>query len=310
MPDPATPSEPTASANPPAERVAWIGTGIMGGSMAGHLLAAGHEVVVHSRTRAKAEALLARGARWADSPAEAAAAADVVCTNVGLPDEIESVYFGSRGVFAGARAGQLLIDFSTSPPSLARRIAAEAASRGAQALDAPVSGGDIGARNAALVIMVGGDAASFERAKPLFARVGKSAILQGDAGAGQRTKIVNQILVAASTVGMCEAVHFAERAGLDPRRVLESIGGGAAASWALTALAPRILDGNFEPGFLVDHIVKDLRIALAEADELGEHLPVARKCLERYEALQAAGHGLRGTQGLYLLYREGKAAGR
>lgn len=290
------------------ERIAWIGTGIMGAPMAGHLLAAGHEVVVHSRSKAKAESLLGKGARWAASPAEAAREADVVCTNVGLPDEIEAVYFGQDGVFSGARAGQLLVDFSTAPPSLARRIADHAARLGAEALDAPVSGGDVGARNAALVIMVGGESGAFARAQPIFAKLGKSATLQGAAGAGQRTKIVNQVLVAASTVGMCEALHFATRAGLDPRRVLDTVGGGAAASWALSALAPRILDGNFEPGFLVEHIVKDLRIAVSEARELGEHLPLAELCLARYEALAAVGHGRRGTQGLYLLHRDGSGA--
>lgn len=294
----------TQSGDRPPARVAWIGTGIMGSSMAGHLLRGGHPVAVHTRTRAKAAALLEAGAAWADSAADAAADADVVCLNVGLPDELEAAFFGRRGVLESLRAGQLVIDFGTSRPSAARRIAEAARDRGADALDAPVSGGDVGARNATLSIMVGGDAAAFERARPLLERLGKTIVHQGPAGSGQRTKIVNQILVAANTVGMCEAVHFARVAGLDPEKVLASVGGGAAASWSISVLAPRVLKGDFEPGFLVDHLVKDLRLAKEEGAELGELLPLVDLCLARYERLVAAGHGRRGTQGLYLLYRD------
>ena len=271
--------------------------------MVGHLLRAGHPVVVHSRTRARCEPLLAAGATWAESPRGAAAGADVVCTNVGMPHELEEVMFGANGAMASVRAGQLFIDFGTSKPSASRRIAAAAAEKGAHALDAPVSGGDIGARNATLSIMVGGDAEAFARAEPLFARLGKTVVHQGGPGAGQRTKIVNQVLVAANTVGMCEAVHLAVTAGLDPHKVLASVGGGAAASWSISVLAPRVLNGDFEPGFLVEHLVKDLRIAREEAGELGLSLPLVELCLARYEALLAAGLGRKGTQGIYLLYR-------
>lgn len=286
-------------------RIAWIGTGIMGNSMAGHLLRAGHPVTVHSRTRAKAQGLLDAGAAWAGSPAEAARGAEIVCTCVGMPDEVEAVYFGAGGVLSALAPGQLLIDFSTSPPSLARRLAAEAMARGAEALDAPVSGGDIGARNAALSIMVGGERAAFERARPLFERLGKTITHLGGASCGQRTKIVNQILVAANTLGMCEALHFARVAGLDAKEVLAAVGGGAAASWSISVLAPRVVNGDFDPGFIVEHLVKDLRIAKAEAGELGQWLPLVDLCLARYERLVEAGHGRRGTQGLYLLYRDG-----
>jgi 3-hydroxyisobutyrate dehydrogenase len=285
-------------------RIGWIGTGIMGNSMAGHLLRAGHPVVVHSRTRAKAQQLLEAGATWAASAAEAAAGADFVCTNVGLPNEVEEVYFGDNGVIASLRAGQILIDFSTSSPSLARRIAEAARAKGAWALDAPVSGGDVGARNAALAIMVGGPAEAFERAKPIFEKLGKTIVLEGEAGAGQRTKIVNQVLVAGNTLSMCESVYFATKAGLDPEKVLAAVGGGAAASWSISVLAPRVLKGDFDPGFFVEHMVKDLRIAKAEAAELGFSLPIIELCLAQYERLVAAGHGRRGTQGLFLLYRE------
>lgn len=300
-------SAATAENRAESRRIAWIGTGIMGASMAGHLLRAGHAVTVHSRTRAKAQPLLDAGARWAESPAEAARGAEFVCTNVGLPSEVEEVHFGARGALSAAHAGQSFVDFSTSPPSLARRIGEAAAAKGASALDAPVSGGDVGARNATLSIMVGGDPEAFERAMPLFRAVGKAIVLQGPSGSGQRTKIVNQVLVAASTLGMCEALHFARVAGLDTQRVLDAVSGGAAASWALSTLAPRVLRGDFDPGFMVEHLVKDLRIARDEARELGELLPLVDLCLAQYERLAEAGHPRKGTQGLYLLYRDGLA---
>jgi 3-hydroxyisobutyrate dehydrogenase len=295
-------SAPSDTFTQPA--IGWIGAGIMGSSMVGHLLRAGHPVVVHSRTRARCEPLLAAGATWANSPREAAANADIVCTNVGMPDELDEVMFGAAGAMSTARSGQIFIDFGTSKPSASRRIAALAAEKGAHALDAPVSGGDIGARNATLSIMVGGDAGAFARAEPMLARLGKTIVHQGGPGAGQRTKIVNQVLVAANTIGMCEAVHLAVKAGLDPQKVLASVGGGAAASWSISVLAPRVLNGDFEPGFLAEHLVKDLRIAREEAGELGLSLPLVELCLARYEALLDAGFGRKGTQGAYLLYRD------
>jgi 3-hydroxyisobutyrate dehydrogenase len=291
-------------------RVGWIGAGIMGSSMVRHLLRAGYAVTVHSRTRSRCAALLDEGASWADSPELAARGADFICTNVGLPAELEEVVFGERGVRAALSRGQVVIDFGTSPPSLSRRIAEAASSLGAESLDAPVSGGDIGARNGTLSIMVGGAAAAFERARPLFEAFGKTVVHQGGAGAGQRTKIVNQVLVAASTLGMCEALHLAVRAGLDPQQVLASVGGGAAASWAISVLAPRVLSGDFAPGFLVEHLVKDLRIAEEEAAELGLDLPAVRLALGRWESLLAAGGGRLGTQGLYLLYADPSAVGQ
>ena len=300
-------SSPDTSNPSTQPAIGWIGAGIMGSSMVGHLLRAGHPVVVHSRTRARCEPLLAAGATWADSPREVAAKADIVCTNVGMPAELDEVMFGTAGALSVARGGQIFIDFGTSKPSASRRIAAAARERGARALDAPVSGGDIGARNATLSIIVGGDADAFARAEPIFGRLGKTIVHQGGPGAGQRTKIVNQVLVAANTVGMCEAVHLAITAGLDPQKVLASVGGGAAASWSISVLAPRVLNGDFEPGFLVEHLVKDLRIAREEAGELGLSLPLVDLCLARYEALLAGGFGRKGTQGIYLLYRDGAA---
>ena len=296
-----------AETSKPLPAVAWIGTGIMGAPMAGHLLAAGHPLVVHSRTRAKAAALVDAGARWAGSAAEAVAAVGAegfVGINVGLPDELEAAFFGAGGVLEALVPGQVVIDFGTSRPSASRRIAGAAEARGAAALDAPVSGGDVGARNAALSIMVGGAPEAVARARPLLERLGKTIVHQGPAGSGQRTKIVNQILVAANTVAMCEAIHFARTAGLDAEKVLASVGGGAAASWSISVLAPRVLKGDFEPGFLVEHLVKDLRLAREEGAELGELLPIVDLCLARYERLSEAGHGRRGTQGMYLLYRD------
>jgi 3-hydroxyisobutyrate dehydrogenase len=294
----------TLPASPESLRIGWIGAGIMGSSMVGHLLRAGHSVRLHTRTRGKAEPLLAMGATWAESPAEASAGAHVVCSNVGLPAEVEEVYFGANGVLPRLQPGQLLVDFGTSPPSFARRLADAAVVKGADSVDAPVSGGDIGARNATLSIMVGGSDAAVARAMPVLSTLGKTIVHQGPAGSGQRTKIVNQILVAANTLGMCEALHFASRAGLDPQRVLDSVGGGAAASWSIQVLAPRVLKGDFDPGFIVEHLVKDLRIARSDAKELGELLPLVDLCLARYEALVDAGHGRKGTQGVYLLYRD------
>lgn len=294
---------PSLTASEPL-KIGWVGTGIMGSSMVGHLLRAGHAVRVHTRTRQRAQPLLDAGATWAASPADAAQGADVVATNVGLPAEAEEVYFGTAGLMGAACSGQVFVDFGTSPPSLARRVAAAAAQRGASAVDAPVSGGDIGARNATLSIMVGGDAGAVERVMPVLSRLGKTIVHQGPAGSGQRTKIVNQILVAANTLGMCEALHFADRAGLDLHKVLEAVGGGAAASWSIQVLAPRVLKGDFDPGFIVEHLVKDLRIARDDAADMGELLPLVELCLSRYEALVEAGHGKKGTQGVYLLYRD------
>jgi len=287
-------------------KIAFIGTGVMGASMAGHLIRAGALVTVYTRTRSKAEALLAQGAVWADSPAAAARDAELVCTMVGYPSDGEAVYLGPHGVIAAARPGALLVDFTTSDPALAARIAAEAKAAGKAALDAPVSGGDTGARNATLSIMVGGDEEAFAAAKPFFDVVGKTAILQGGPGAGQHTKMSNQISVAASLLGTVESLLYAERAGLDPRRVLESIGGGAAQSWQLTGMGPRMLAGDFAPGFYSKHFLKDLRIALGSARAMGMTTPLLELAERLFERMSEQGFGERGTQALYLLYKEGR----
>jgi 3-hydroxyisobutyrate dehydrogenase len=281
-------------------RIAWIGTGVMGASMCGHLLEAGHEVTVFNRTRQRAAALVERGAHWSGTPADAAAAADVIFTMVGFPSDVREVILGEAGVLSTARPQSLLIDMTTSEPSLAREIHEAAALRGVDSLDAPVSGGDVGARNATLVIMVGGAVEAFERAQPLFELLGKTIVHQGEAGSGQHTKMVNQLAICSGMIGVCEALLYAHRAGLDVGRVLETISGGAAGSWSLSNLAPRTLDGDFAPGFKVDHFIKDLGIALAEARRMDLSLPGLALAEQLYVATRAQGYGQRGTHALLL----------
>jgi 3-hydroxyisobutyrate dehydrogenase len=284
--------------------IAFIGTGVMGRSMAGHLIKAGHTLHVHNRSREKAASLIEQGATWHATPGSAAAAADFVITIVGFPVDVEHVYLGDGGIVASARPGAVLIDMTTSSPALARRIAEAAAARGCAALDAPVSGGDIGAREARLVIMVGGDEAAFAKARPLLEVMGKNIVLQGPAGAGQHTKMANQITIAAAMLAWAEALVYAKRAGLDPARVLESIGGGAATSWSLVNLAPRALAGNFAPGFYVKHFLKDMRIALDSAAELGLDLPGLALAKQLYDRVAAKGWEDCGTQVIFRLYDE------
>lgn len=282
--------------------IAFIGTGVMGRSMAGHLLKAGHPVIVYNRTKAKADSVLALGATWRDSAGAAAADADVVITMLGFPTDVDASYLGNEGIVAKAKPGALLIDMTTSSPELARRIAAAAEKRGLSALDAPVSGGDIGAKEAKLVIMVGGAAAAFARAKPIFDLMGKNIALLGPAGAGQHCKMANQIAVAVGMVSWCEALAYAKRAGLDPAAVHASISGGAAGSWAMTNLAPRALAENFAPGFYVKHILKDMRIALDSAAELKLDLPGLAIAKKLYDQVATRGWDDCGTQALYRLY--------
>ena len=279
-------------------RVGFVGTGVMGSSMAGHLLDAGHELFVHTRTPERAGLLLDRGAYWSESPADAAAEADVVCLMVGHPADVRQVVLGDDGALGAMSAGTVLVDFTTSDPTLAVEIAAAADSDGVASLDAPVSGGDVGARNATLSIMVGGDADAIERVRPLLESLGSTVVRQGPAGSGQHTKMVNQILIAGTMVGLAEALLYARSAGLDPTAVLRSVGGGAAASWSLANLAPRALDGDLAPGFLVEHFVKDLGIALDNAARMGLDLPGLALARDLYTSLRDRGHGGDGTQAL------------
>jgi 3-hydroxyisobutyrate dehydrogenase len=279
-------------------RVGWIGTGVMGSSMCGHLLAAGHEIRVFNRTRASADPLIEGGAAWCDSPAEVAAGSEVTFTIVGYPVDVRAVILGPSGVLEGAERGSVVVDMTTSEPTLAREIHRAAGERGVEALDAPVSGGDVGARNASLVIMVGGDEPAFERVYPLFEQLGKTIVLEGGPGAGQHTKMVNQIAIASGMIGVCEALLYAYAAGLDLERALDTIAGGAAGSWSLSNYAPRILRGDLEPGFKIDHFLKDLGIALAEARAMGLDLPGTALAEELYEAAREQGYGQKGTHAL------------
>jgi 3-hydroxyisobutyrate dehydrogenase len=290
--------------------VGWIGTGVMGRSMCGHLLAAGYRVHVHTRSRERAAELLERGALWADSPAAVARECEQIVTMVGFPEDVREVYFGARGILGELRRGALVIDMTTTRPILAVEIARAAAERGAEALDAPVSGGDVGARNASLSIMIGGSAGALARARPLLERLGKLLVHQGGAGAGQHTKMCNQIAIAGTMIGVCESLLYAQRTGLDPLTVLQSIGAGAAACWTLENLAPRALRGDFAPGFLVDHFVKDMGIALDEAARLRLALPGLALVHQLYSALRAQGDGRCGTHALLrALERLSPAAG-
>lgn len=289
-------------------RVAFIGTGVMGSSMASHLLDSGYPLTVHNRTRAKAEPLLSRGAAWADSPGAAAAGADVVITIVGYPADVEQVYLGSGGVVERAREGALLIDMTTSAPELAERIFAASAARGLEAVDAPVSGGDVGARNATLTIMVGGAPAGAARAEPVLAVLGRSVVHQGPAGSGQHAKLANQVAIAGSMLATVEMLAYAKAAGLDRAKVLESVSAGSAASWSLENLAPRILREDFAPGFFVKHFVKDLRLAFDACERTGAVLPGLDLAKRLYEHLEEHGGADLGTQALWLLY--GDAAER
>lgn len=283
-------------------RIAFVGTGVMGSSMASHLLKAGHQVTVYTRTRSRADSLVAAGASWADSPAAASARADLAISMVGYPADVAEVWRGPRGFLASTHPGQLLIDMTTSDPALARDLAAEATAKGAAALDAPVSGGDRGAREAALSIMVGGASADFVRAQPVLAAMGKTVVLQGGPGAGQLCKLTNQIAIASGMLAVCESLAFAKAAGLNPEMVLTSISGGAAGSWGLSNLAPRVLRDDFAPGFYVRHFVKDLGLALAAARALNLRLPGLELAARLYDQVVAAGDADLGTQALARLY--------
>ncbi len=272
----------------------------MGSSMCGHVLDAGYSVTVHNRTRERAEPLLERGATWAASPADVAAASDAVFSIVGYPDDVRDVILGEQGVLEDAVPGSVIVDMTTSDPSLAVAIHAEAKARGIDTLDAPVSGGDVGARNATLSIMVGGDEEPIERVRPILETMGKSIVRQGGPGAGQHTKMVNQVLIATGMIGVCEALLYGYKAGLDLDTVLESVAGGAAGSWSLTNYGPRMLAGDFAPGFVVDHFVKDMGIALGEAKRARLALPGLALAEQLYVALQAQGHGRKGTHSLIL----------
>jgi 3-hydroxyisobutyrate dehydrogenase len=280
--------------------IGWIGTGVMGASMCGHLMSAGFSATVFNRSKSKAQPLIDQGARWAETPRAVAEASDVVFSIVGFPADVRSVILGADGALAGSRAGSILVDMTTSEPSLAVEIAEQAKKSGVHAVDAPVSGGDIGAREARLSIMIGGEKDVVEALQPCWQAMGKTIVHQGGPGAGQHTKMVNQVLVAANMIGVCEALLYGYRAGLDLNTVLQSVASGAAGSWSLSNLGPRIIDGNFAPGFMVEHFIKDMGIALAESRRLKIAMPGLALANQLYVALAAQGHGRDGTHALEL----------
>ncbi|WP_261363385.1 NAD(P)-dependent oxidoreductase [Roseiconus lacunae] len=288
------------SITPEKTRIGWIGTGVMGNSMCGHLIKAGYQATIYNRTSEKTRTLQELGATVVSSPKEVAQQSEVVFTIVGFPRDVRSVILGEDGVLAGSHEGMVVVDMTTSEPSLAVEIAKAAGAIGVQSIDAPVSGGDTGAKNAALSIMIGGDASAVESIRPLFELMGKTIVRQGGPGAGQHTKMVNQTLIASGMIAVCEGLLYAHKVGLDIPTVLESVASGAAGSWSLSNLAPRMINGDFDPGFFVEHFLKDMKIALDEASRMNLALPGLALGYQLYNAVAGQGHHRDGTQALIL----------
>jgi 3-hydroxyisobutyrate dehydrogenase len=284
------------------QKIGWVGTGVMGAAMCGHLQKAGYPIAVHNRTKSKADDLVKNGAVWCDTPRQAAEQSDILCSIVGYPSDVEEVYFGDAGILGGMKSGGIVVDMTTSEPTLAERIYKAAAEKGIEALDAPVSGGDVGAKEARLAIMVGGKEGVFEKVKPLFEIMGKNIAYMGEAGAGQHTKASNQIHIATTMIGLVEALLYAHKAGLDMNELIEAIGKGAAGSWSLNNYGPRIATGNFEPGFYIKHFVKDMGIALREAERMRLSLPGLALAKEFYISAMSAGLEDKGIQALYKVF--------
>ena len=294
----------SAAISPGTTRIGWIGTGVMGSSMVGHLMSAGYPATVFSRSKAKSEPLLARGAKWAESPKAVAEQSDVIFSIVGFPSDVREGVLGGEGALAGATPGKILVDMTTSEPSLAIEIYQIAAAKGVASVDAPVSGGDIGAKNATLSVMIGGEKEVVETLQPLLSVMGKTLVHQGPAGAGQHAKMANQILIATNMIGVCESLLYGYKAGLDLPTLLLSVGPGAAGSWSLNNLGPRIMNNNFDPGFFVEHFVKDMGIALSESKRLGLSLPGLALSEQLYLSVKAKGWGRNGTHALMLALAE------
>ncbi|WP_368757092.1 NAD(P)-dependent oxidoreductase [Enterococcus avium] len=283
-------------------RIGFIGTGVMGKSIVKHFLAKGHEVMVYNRTKSKTDELVAQGAIWQETPAEVTNASEIIFSMVGYPSDVEEIYYGANGIFSVEVKDKILVDLTTSTPTLAEKIYQTAKKEGAAALDAPVSGGDLGAQNGTLSIMVGGDQAVYDSVVPLFDIMGKSYSLQGKAGAGQHTKMANQIMIAGTMTGMTEMLVYAKAANLDVEKVLETLAGGAAQNWSMSNYAPRILKADYSPGFFVKHFIKDLKIALDEAEKMHLNLPATKLATELYERLADQGFDNDGTQALIKLW--------
>lgn len=284
------------------QTIGFIGTGVMGTGIISNLLQANFSVTVYNRTKAHAQTVLDLGATWADTPQAVAKNTDVVFSMVGFPQDVETIYFGDDGILSGVHAGQTIVDMTTSTPSLAVKINAAAEKLGVAALDAPVSGGDIGAKNGTLTVMIGGARDAFEHLRPIFDAFSQSLNYFGTAGMGQHAKMANQIMIAGTMTGLTEMLVYAKAAGLELKQVLATVGGGAGANWSMQNYGPRILAGDYTPGFFIKHFVKDLRIALQEADQMGLDLPATKQAEQLYQALVDAGSGDLGTQGLITSY--------
>lgn len=285
------------------QTIGFIGLGVMGKSMANNILQAGYQLNVFTRTKEKAEDLLKAGAVWKNTVKELAEESDIIITIIGYPQDVEQIYLGDHGLVQSARPGTVLIDMTTSQPSLAKKIYESAKMKDIQVLDAPVSGGDIGAKEARLAIMIGGDRATYEHCLSLFEIMGQNIVYQGEAGSGQHTKMCNQIAIASGMIGVCEAVAYAEKSGLDPETVLKSISTGAAGSWSLSNLAPRMLKEDFEPGFFVKHFIKDMGIALEETNHMQMNAPGLELAHKLYNELAQNGDENKGTQALLKLWK-------
>jgi 3-hydroxyisobutyrate dehydrogenase len=291
---------PLASATPGKTHLGWIGTGVMGRSMCGHLIDRGFAMTVYSRTKDKAESLLAKGAKWAETPKAVAEQSEVVFSIVGFPSDVREVMLGQQGALSGSKSGTVLVDMTTSEPQLAIEIAKAAKAKGVHAVDAPVSGGDVGAKEARLSIMIGGDKDVVESLQACWEAMGKTIVYQGPPGAGQHTKMVNQILIATGMIGVCEALLYGYKAGLNLETVMQSVSSGAAGSWSLSNYGPRMMAGNFDPGFFVEHFIKDMGIALEESKRMNLSMPGLALAHQLYIALKAQGHGRDGTHSLML----------
>lgn len=284
-------------------KIGFIGTGVMGHAIIVNLMNAGHELFVYNRTKSKTDDLVANGATWKDTPKEIAAASEIIFTMVGYPQDVEQVYYDeSTGIFASDVKDKILVDLTTSTPSLAEKINQTANDKGAASLDAPVSGGDLGAQNATLTIMVGGEQAVYNKVMPLFEKMGKTYTLHGTAGKGQHTKMANQIMIAGTMTGMTEMLVYADKAGLSLQKVMDTLAGGGAANWSMTNYGPRILKDDYSPGFFVKHFIKDLKIALDEAKKMSLDLPSTQLATQLYEKLADQGNENDGTQALIKLW--------
>ena len=286
--------------HPSQIKIGWVGTGVMGRWMCQHVMDLGYTATIFTRTKSKADPLLKAGATWAGSPAEVAESSDIIFTIVGFPEDVRQVYLGENGILTTAKSGSIVVDMTTTEPSLAIEIHQAARAKGVSSIDAPVSGGDVGAREARLAIMIGGDKEAVDAIHPLFEAMGQNIVYQGEAGSGQHTKMCNQITIAGTMIGVCEALLYGAKAGLDLEIMLSTISKGAAGCWSLENLAPRVLKRNFDPGFFVEHFIKDMGIALDEAKRMGISLPGLSLVHQLYLATQAQGHGRLGTHALML----------